>query len=359
MGTGHDVDTTLALRQAEDGDWVRAFLAQPVKHAPGSHFLYNSGATYMLSAIIQKLSGTTLLEYLRPRLLDPIGIGPATWETCPRGINTGGWGLAVTSEDIMRFGLLYLSHGMWEGRRIIPAGWVDAASSAQISNGSNPNSDWEQGYGYQFWRCRHGAYRGDGAFGQYCVIMPEQDLVLAMTAGVTDMQAVLNIVWEQLLPALHSGALPAHASAARLHERLEALALPTPAGTPPPLAAQIAGQRYSFAANDQGLQSVTLLPGESETTLVIHDAQGQQHITCGHGAWVAGASSFGRGLPAAIAASGAWTAPDMFEGRVALTETPFIFTVTCRFDGQSLHYRAEPNVAFGPTARPWLEGQRS
>ena len=160
MSTGHDHDTTEHLYRRRDGDWAKAFLARPVAYAPGTHFLYNTGASYMLSAIVQRLTGMTLLEYLRPRLLDPLGITGAAWETCPRGVNTGGFGLSITTEDIARFGQLYLQRGVWQGRQIVPEAWVAEASSRQMPNGSNAESDWEQGYGYQFWLCRHSAYRG-------------------------------------------------------------------------------------------------------------------------------------------------------------------------------------------------------
>ena len=178
--------------------------------APGTHFLYNTGASYMLSAIIQRVTGQTLLEYLRPRLLEPLGIEGATWQTCPRGVNTGGFGLSIKTEDIARFGQLYLQRGMWQGRRLLPEAWVADASAAQVSNATNTEVDWQQGYGYQFWRCRHGAYRGDGAFGQFCVILPDQDAVVAITAGSPNMQAVLNLIWTHLLPAMPvSGGGPA------------------------------------------------------------------------------------------------------------------------------------------------------
>ncbi len=195
MSTGHAEDTTRYLREEKDGNWVKAFLAQPVEYEPGTHFLYNSGATYMLSAIVQKLSGLKVVDYLRPRLFEPLGIENPRWETWPQGINTGGWGLNINTEDIARFGQLYLQSGMWHGQRLVPAAWIEEATARQVSNGSNPDSDWEQGYGYQFWRCRHNAYRGDGAFGQYCLVMPDQDAVLAITSGVSDMQAVLNVIW--------------------------------------------------------------------------------------------------------------------------------------------------------------------
>ncbi len=185
-----------------DRPWTKSFLAQPVPFKPGTHFLYNTSGTYMLSAIVQKATGMTVLDYLRPRLFGPLGIEHPTWETSPQGISAGGFGLSIRTEDIARFGQLYLQKGKWQGKQLIPAAWVEAATARQTSNGSNPTSDWDQGYGYQFWRCRHGAYRGDGAFGQYCVVMPEQDAVLVITSGVKDMQAVLNLVWDKLLPGM-------------------------------------------------------------------------------------------------------------------------------------------------------------
>ena len=89
------------------------------------------------------------------------------------------------------------------------------ATARQTSNGSEPTSDWDQGYGYQFWRCRHGLYRGDGAFGQFCIVMPEQDAVVAITSGTRDMQAVMNLVWDKLLPAMQPTPLPADAESDR------------------------------------------------------------------------------------------------------------------------------------------------
>jgi len=115
MGTGHTEDTMPLLKKSVDGNWARAFLAAPVNMEPGTHFLYNTGATYMLSAILQKVTGDTLLEFLEPRLLHPLGISGAVWESCPRGINVGGYGLKLTTEDIARFGQLYLQEGLWNG----------------------------------------------------------------------------------------------------------------------------------------------------------------------------------------------------------------------------------------------------
>src|SRR5262249_34012491 len=147
----------------------------------------------------------------------------------PQGILTGGFGLSIRTEDIARFGQLYLQKGQWDGKQLVPAAWVEAATARQTSNGSSPNSDWDQGYGYQFWRCRHGAYRGDGAFGQFCIVLPEQDAVIAITSGLRDMQAVLNLVWDKLLPAMKSStAAPDDSVRQKLDKTLRGLTLRVP-----------------------------------------------------------------------------------------------------------------------------------
>jgi CubicO group peptidase (beta-lactamase class C family) len=217
MSTGHQTEPKFT----PDEPWVKSFLAHPVEHKPGTHFQYNSPATYLCSAIVQKLSGETVVEYLKPRLFDPLGIAGAEWSASPQGVSAGGWGLFLKTEDIAKFGQLYLQKGKWNGKQLLPEAWVEQATSKQVSNGSNPASDWDQGYGFQFWRCRHGAYRGDGAFGQYCIVLPEQDAVVVMTADTKDMQGQLNLVWDKLLPAFKSSPLPANDAE---RENLRALA---------------------------------------------------------------------------------------------------------------------------------------
>src|SRR5205085_4303071 len=215
--TGHQTEVRLAV--TNQFSWTKTFLAHPVPHKPGGHFLYNPAGTYMQSAIVQEVTGMTVLDYLRPRLFEPLGIENPTWGASPQGINLGGYGLNVRTEDIARFGQLYLQKGKWQGKQLIPKDWVEMATAKQVSNGSNPKSDWDQGYGFQFWRCQNGAYRGDGAFGQYCVVMPKQDAVIIVTGGMRAMQPLLDLVWEKLLLAMGAEALPAdEAARAKLAE---------------------------------------------------------------------------------------------------------------------------------------------
>ena len=206
MSTGHIGEDLRAFSFDSTSHLPEAFLNLPVAHKPGTHFNYNTPASYMLSAIVHKLTGENLLDYLRPRLLDPLEIVDATWSTDAEGVAHGGFGLSITTESIARFGQLYLQQGMWEGEQLLPAEWVEQATSRQTSNGSNPEGDWDQGYGYQFWRSRHG-YRGDGAGGQFAIVLPEHDAVVATTSGTAQMGEIMSIVWDRLVPALQDDPL--------------------------------------------------------------------------------------------------------------------------------------------------------
>ena len=361
MNTGHIEDTTGYLHQDADGNWPRAFLALPVVRVPGSHFLYNTGATYMLSAIITKLSGISLLDYLTPHLFEPLGIENPTWETDPRGINTGGFGLNVKTEDIARFGQMYLQKGMWNGQRILSEAWIAEASfpHSDNNNGTQGNPDWIQGYGYQFWRCQHNGYRGDGAFGQYCVIMPDYDAVLAITSGVKDMQQVLTMAWDMLLPAMKVAALPEDAIAqSALDQKLTDLALQTVQGQRrAAIATAISGKIFNFAPNEPKVECATISFNDDRFTMVMVDHRGTHTFEGAIGAWLKGTTTFAFIHSHASATSGAWTAPDTFTIHMCMYETPFIITVTVRFVNEQMFLDITMNVGFGPTAMPTLVGQ--
>lgn len=371
MSTGHAIDTTGPMVEPSGQTWVRNFLAQPVEHEPGTHFLYNTGATYMLSAIVQGLTGGRMLDYLQPRLFAPLGIIDPHWERSPQGIDVGGWGLSITTADIAAFGQLYLQKGVWQGTRILPEAWVETATARQVANDPATNIDWAQGYGYQFWRCRHGAYRGDGAFGQFCVVLPEQDVVLAMTAGLNNMQPPLNLVWEYLLPALGNALLPDDAAAqAALTARLSHLQLRSPVGQASSTVAEhLSGKTFVVAENGDGIDAIRFDFGANETVIAIHDSQGEQRVTCGHGEWVRGTAGPGplnvssrltaarQPGPWPVGASGAWTDETTYTAKLWWHETPFARTLTCHFAGDRVTVEQAVNVGFGPTEGARLDGQ--
>lgn len=370
MQTGHQ--TELALWRDEPASkssdtLVKRFLAHPVPFKPGTHFLYNSPATYMQSAIVQKVTGMPVLEYLRSRLFEPIGYDNPHWIASPQGVTVGAFGLMGRTEDIAKFGQLYLQKGNWNGKQLIPAAWVTEATTLQTSNGSSPKSDWDQGYGYQFWRSRHNSYRGDGAFGQYCLILPDQDAVVSITSGVRDMQRVMNLVWDKLLPAMKPKELTADAESHRkLKTTLAELSMKTPAGKPTvPLAEKIAGQSFEFPENDRGIQAISLEIKPNSQTLVVRTASGESRTPVGIGTWSKNPLGFANGIekflsvPAQpmIAASGAWSADDTFTVKIVPYQTPFYSTLTLRFDGDRLLFDSEHNAAFGPTKLPQLVGK--
>jgi CubicO group peptidase (beta-lactamase class C family) len=191
-------------------DWIAAFMAAPVDDTPGATFRYNSMATFMLSAIVQKVSGQKLTDYLRSRLFGPLQIEGYRWDESPDGINAGGWGLYIKTEDMAKFGQLFLQDGMWNGERVLPEGWVAEASTSWIESGPAgheqdraPDDEWSQGYGYQMWRCTPpGVYRADGARGQFIIVIPDRQAVVAITASSPNMGRQLALVWKHILPAL-------------------------------------------------------------------------------------------------------------------------------------------------------------
>jgi CubicO group peptidase (beta-lactamase class C family) len=347
---------------------TRAFLAAPVECKPGTLFVYNTPGSYMLSAIVQKVTDETVFDYLRPRLFEPLSIENPTWDASPQGITFGGVGLNIRTEDIARFGLLYLQKGGWNGKQLVPASWVETATARQTSNGSEPTSDWDQGYGYQFWRCRHGLYRGDGAFGQFCIVMPEQDAVVAITSGTRNMQAIMNLVWDKLLPAMQPAPLPANAeSDQKLDRTLAGLTLHQPQGSATAaIAAQVSGRIYLFPTNAQNIDAVTFDFKGQDATLVVRSLGREHRITCGSGVWKKGRTAFVAGadswiaapLEQPVAASGAWTTDDTYTAKLSYYETPLVVTLACRFAGNRvLLLNVEHSVEFVPNNSTPLVGE--
>ncbi|MBB6671335.1 serine hydrolase domain-containing protein [Cohnella nanjingensis] len=337
MSTGHQVDTLNLFEQelALKKDWVRTFLHAPVEEAPGTRFLYNSGATYMLSAILQRVTGMTLFDYAKPRLFEPLGIREATWQTCPLGITVGGWGLSISAESYAKFGQLYLNKGTWNGERLLSEAWIEEATGVRIATAAQPDEDhdWAQGYGYQFWRCRHGAFRADGAFGQFILILPRQDAVFAFTSAMYESQPILDLIWAQLLPLLEGadGPLAPDPEGERLlQETAASLRIAAPreidrSATEP----AVDGRRYAFEANGLGLREATVTCGEEEVVLAWTSERGEAQVRFGRGAWVVNGSTDDR---AACAASATWTSDGTLKLTIRPLRTAYVNTIEIRFD---------------------------
>jgi CubicO group peptidase (beta-lactamase class C family) len=362
MTVGHASDAMGDLGRSGIADWAKAVMSTPVVNEPGSVFMYNSGASYLLSAIVHRATGLGLLEYLRPRLLEPLGIDDASWEKSPQGIEAGGWGLSITTEQLAKFGQLYLDGGRWNDTQIIPRQWVDAATSFQVATDSwDGTVDWRQGYGFQFWRSQNGAFRGDGAHGQFCVVIPEYQTVVVITSAVRDMQAVLDAIWTHLLPALSASVpLPTvPADAQVLQSRLSTLAIPAPTyrGEVSRDSAQYLRREYRFAENDCGLVSVSLEQGEDQTSITITNRDGVNRIFARPNEWLPQPDGAVDDSPSAVAAAAGWVDGSTFAATLLFYETPFAQTLEFAFDDETVDFSVTQNVSLGKVNLVLLTGR--
>jgi CubicO group peptidase (beta-lactamase class C family) len=352
MSTGNEREPTGAVIKEEN--WAKAFLAQNFSHEPGSMFMYNSAASYMCSAIVQKVTGQTVLEYLGPRLFSPLAITNLRWETCPRGINTGGWGLSIQTEGLAKFGQFLLQKGQWEGKQLLPAKWIEEATTKHIQQpgGDRPDrpkskNDWLQGYGYQFWRCQGTAFRGDGAFGQFTIVLPDQDAVVIMTSENHNLQGQLDLVWQHLLPACETEKeeKPNSETYLGLVSKLGTLKLEGPQGKPSsPIAKSLKGKTFKLEKNALGLTRASFAFDAKQCVFTAKAGEKTHTVECGFDSWVRGEAAIpgtpprliAGGAPektpaSKIAATAAWTSDNTLEMRWQYYETPHHDTVTCTF----------------------------
>lgn len=206
MSTGHDEDTLTAIDGVPEQEWVSRLLAVRPQTPVGSRHIYNNGASFLLGEIVRRVTGTDLVDYLRPRVSEPLGID-LHWDRDRLGRALGWTGAHLRVADLAKLGELLRCDGMWNGVRLLPEGWVARATSRQIPT-DDPSQEWNLGYGYQCWMSREG-FRLDGAFGQFSLVIPERELVIAITSAQSLTQELLDLVWDQLIPELPSDPIPA------------------------------------------------------------------------------------------------------------------------------------------------------
>ena len=268
--------------------------------------------------------------------------------------------MKIRTKDIANLGQLYLQKGKWKEKQLLPTAWVQEATAMQTSNGSNPNNDWEQGYGYQFWRCRHNLYRGDGAFGQYCIVFPEQDAVLAITSGTSDMGAIMNLIWDKLLPELKENPIAENKDAyATLQSKLNSLTLSTVTG---PVSSSfvkiISNKHYTLQSNEEGITGVVFNLKAQEPSITFSKSSKSFTIPFGNGVSKKGTYIIQTGEEVPVESSGAWISPNSLQVRIYLYETPFYYTYKITFDKNDITIIRNINVSFGPTTMPTLKGTR-
>lgn len=194
MNTGHSRCLLNDIRRDEDP--IKSFLMFEPEFEPGTHFFYNNAATFMLSEIVRKYTDMSMYDFLEQRLFVSLGINGTYWNAFADGNSQGAVGLHASTDDVAKLGLLYLNKGVYNGKRILSENWVETATKAWSDNSMNGTPDWVAGYGFQFWRNARDGFRGDGAFGQLCMVFPSKNMVFAMEAYSEDMQEEINRVYE-------------------------------------------------------------------------------------------------------------------------------------------------------------------
>ncbi|MCK6080036.1 beta-lactamase family protein [Microbacterium sp. EYE_5] len=342
MSSGHEqeaLDRAAAASSDADGDLLAGFFRVPPEREPGTIFAYNQPTIYGVGRLVAKTTGGTILDYLTPRLLEPLGIHEAQWMMLG-DVEMGFSGIHVFTESLAKTGQLVLDGGAWHGQQILDPAWVAAATSEQMQNdaahrapGGLEPTDWQQGYGFQYWMNRHG-FRGDGAYGQFIIVWPEEDAVIVTTAETIDMQALLSLITTHLRPAM-TGSGTAEADAA-LAARLASLALPLPHDTGAPFAGTFAADvsspvvgPFSFGEAVPGAQQVEVVEAGDGWTLRFLGDGLDVALAVGRGAWAAGEwPASAEGLDAVPFRSVAGVDPDgVWRARLRMIQTPHTLQV--------------------------------
>lgn len=325
--------------QASD-DWVAHILSLPVDEAPGIRFDYSNMSSFLLSAIIQAATGMDTLTFARENLFDPLGIGEVHWERSPQGVYIGYARMWMKPQDMAKFGLLYLQQGWWDGQQIVPAAWVkesvtphafpkdyvelldengkrDQAMTSRNWASANFFRAFADGYGYQWWLDKSGAYAAVGVAGQYIMVAPQENLVMVVTSsaagrGVFFQKKILD---QFVLPAVRSdGPLPANASAhAELQRRSgppKLMQEPQPVPALPAAAHEISGKTYSLGKNNWNYDNFKLVFEHNQAEF-SYTSKEEDRATFTVG--LDGVYRFTETEIGCIAAFGSWTAPDTFE----------------------------------------------
>ena len=318
------------LKPESDGgkrgpDWAKQVVACGCDHEPGTHFAYNSMSTYLVSCMVQKVTGMTVRDYLIPRLFEPLGMmnedGTAPkWDASPDGINVGGWGLWLSAAQLAPFGQCLLQKGMWDGQQLLPPEWLARATIAQIDNGNGDHPhdhDWNMGYGYQFWMCKtdhepgqHPRYRGDGMFSQFIIVDEKRDMVVCCVSGVQDIGKALDLIYTHILAA--ADIAPAdEATQAALQQKLAGLSYPWPEHDGSELPVGV------YASEDDG---PALTIEADRVTMPLNDHQ--------NALFYVGRAEEGGGCVSCCGMQGG-----ALRMLLRVLNAPFTLDMTCRFDG--------------------------
>ena len=357
--SGHSHGVSGSIWRSIPTSWIAEFFKIPVVHPPGAKFVYSSATSFMLSAILTKVTGGTAHQYLKPRLLEPLGITDLAWDVGPEDINPGGNGISARSSDLLKLAILHQRGGVWNGRQILPAEWARAATTDQRGHG----------HGYHWWVGPGRNYYAYGVFGQFAFVFPDQDAVLAVTAAAPKGEVALrDVVWDHA-PRLFdttNGARPSD-SPAELRARCEALRL---LGAPPVdkiINTLGSGERqYAVEPNAEGILQIGFSFSAGTCVFKILDARGSHIVKVGLGSWlesettVSGASLHHGYEPEhfRVVAAGAWTAENVFEMTWQFVETAFRDSIRLQIDAENLLWERSVNVNSGALRSSPIRGRR-
>ncbi|WP_404401956.1 serine hydrolase domain-containing protein [Pelagibacterium halotolerans] len=388
MTSGHARGISGGSWRQLETSWVADFLRQPIPHEPGEVFVYDSAASYMLSAIVQKATGRRVSDYLAERIFAPMDMSAAMrWDIGTDGVNTGGNGLSCLSSDLLKLGILHLQGGVWQGRALLSPDWVRDATGTQVQDvilgvftgahylgpdevGDGTPPEKREGYGYHWWRGPHGSFSANGLFGQYCIVLPDENAVVAFTGGMADDdRRVHRLIYDALRPALGAGAAVDNDTLADATAGLTFRIQPGPDTSA--MAPRDWQGRYAMVENDQTAGQIALRSSGVDVEFSLTDARGTHTIVAGFGHWVEAMTTMtgarlhhsyeprdglrvlacARWLPEA----GGWACLEM---DWLFVETAFRDTVRCWIRGGTLRVTRTVNVNSSHLALPELQGER-
>jgi CubicO group peptidase (beta-lactamase class C family) len=357
MTHGHEGNTDREVMRADNSGWARSFLAIEPAHKPGSSWQYNNNVSYMLSAIVQRVSGERLVDYLTPRLFEPLGCRSPVWDESPEGVTLGASGLRMTTDEVARFGQLCLQLGQWRGTQLVPESWIRRATAVQATP---PPQDSIEGYGYHFAVVPdQAAYVAGGVFGQNCIVLPEKDALVVTTAGVRhgEMQSISDMVWKHLAPSMADSPLQADDSAlSGLSSMLSDLAIATVSGSSKPPDGLNWARSFQFESNDRGIEEVTFDPSADGLNVTITTSSGRHLIRCNYERWQSQVTGFepptltklgvlGSTSDTPCAANAAWKSGNSLGVRLCYTETPFVEDLDFEFTAGGVTFQQVANLS--------------
>ncbi|MGN6821043.1 MAG: serine hydrolase domain-containing protein [Sphingomonas sp.] len=357
MRSGQGTEVSGSIWRGIATSWIAEFFRIPFDHEPGTTYVYSSAASYMLSAIVTRVTGETCFDFLKPRLFDPLGIANIRWDVGPDGINPGGNGISFTTADGLKIGILHAQKGLWQGQRILSEWWVDQATRIHAGEPGDQ-------YGYH-WVVGDGYFAMLGVFVQMVRVFPGSNAVLAFNSAMDESRVVLPHL-NRHFPAAFVGGTDAAADAA-LAERLTGWSKrPDFVSLAPANEATFAG-RWDVAPNDKGLTGIEFDFGPEEACVTLRDGEGAHRVTAGRDGWALAPTY----LPGAdmhhgyrmedmpVAAGVRWIADNQLELVVHYLEAAFRDTFVFTVDRDRLVMERSVNINSGARAWPTLTAVRA